>query len=120
MLVVYNSRTGNVRRFVEKLNMKSLSLDNADMTVDEPFVLITFTTGFGQVPDQVEKFLKRNASRLKGVSASGNRNWGEAFARSADDIARRYNVPIIHKFELSGTGRDVDLFRQGVNSLAAY
>ncbi|MWC29923.1 class Ib ribonucleoside-diphosphate reductase assembly flavoprotein NrdI [Paenibacillus sp. MMS18-CY102] len=121
MLVVYDSRTGNVRRFVEKLNMKSLSIENdGDMTVEEPFVLVTFTTGFGQVPDRVEKFLGRNASKLKGVSASGNRNWGESFARSADDISKRYNVPVIHKFELSGTGRDVDQFQQGVNKLAAY
>ncbi|PWV97923.1 protein involved in ribonucleotide reduction [Paenibacillus cellulosilyticus] len=123
MLVVYDSRTGNVRRFVEKLNMKSVSLDDgetADITVDEPFVLVTFTTGFGQVPDRVEKFLRRNSSKLRGVSASGNRNWGESFAKSADDISKRYNVPVIHKFELSGTGRDVDQFRQGVNKLAAY
>jgi len=123
MLVVYDSRTGNVRRFVEKLNMKSVSLDDGDaaeMTVDEPFVLVTFTTGFGQVPERVEKFLRRNSSLLKGVSASGNRNWGQSFAKSADDISNRYNVPVIHKFELSGTGRDVDQFRQGVNKLAAY
>jgi protein involved in ribonucleotide reduction len=123
MLVVYDSRTGNVRRFVEKLNMKSVSLDDgdaADMMVDEPFVLVTFTTGFGQVPDRVEKFLNRNSSKLRGVSASGNRNWGASFAKSADDISKRYNVPVIHKFELSGTGRDVDQFRQGVSKLAAY
>ena len=46
MLVVYDSKTGNVKRFVKKLNMKAVSVDERT-EVDEPFVLITYTTGFG-------------------------------------------------------------------------
>jgi protein involved in ribonucleotide reduction len=54
------------------------------------------------------------------VSASGNRNWGASFAKSADTISSLYDVPVITKFELSGTGRDVDQFMSGVAAIAAH
>ncbi|CAM4457505.1 class Ib ribonucleoside-diphosphate reductase assembly flavoprotein NrdI [Paenibacillus tarimensis] len=119
MLIAYDSRTGNVRRFVEKLNMPSIQIDEA-MHVDEPFVLVTYTTGFGQAPERVLSFLKHNHRRLVGVSASGNRNWGQGFAKSADRISELYNVPVISKFELAGTTQDVHRFVQEVSAVAAY
>ncbi|KIL38901.1 ribonucleotide reductase stimulatory protein [Gordoniibacillus kamchatkensis] len=119
MLIVYDSRTGNVRRFAEKLPVPTVQIEDG-MAVDEPFVLITYTTGFGQVPDKVKAFLQRNYRYLRGVSASGNRNWGEGFARSADRIAERYGVPVLGKFELSGTSHNVEQFMQGVSRVAAH
>lgn len=119
MLVAFDSRTGNVRRFVDKLPFPAVRIDE-DMTLDEPFVLVTYTTGFGQAPDKVLRFLKKNGRRLKGVAASGNRNWGTNFAASADVIADMYGVPVLTKFELSGTARDVETFVKGVSLLAAH
>jgi len=119
MLIAYDSRTGNVRRFINKLGLPSVQIDAA-MKVDEPFVLITYTTGFGQVPEKVSTFLKHNHTAMRGVSASGNRNWGERFALSADLISEQYGVPVIGKFELAGTNRDVEQFREGVSAVAAY
>jgi ribonucleoside-diphosphate reductase 2, operon protein nrdI len=119
MLVVYDSKTGNVKRFVKKLNMKAVSVDERT-EVDEPFVLITYTTGFGQVPEKVNDFLKRNHKMLRGVSASGNRNWGAGFAKSADTIADQYGVPVILKFELSGTSQDTQQFVERVRTIEAY
>lgn len=119
MLIAYDSRTGNVRRFVQKLLLPSVQIQDG-LELNEPFVLITYTTGFGQVPEKVMRFLQQNHSRLQGVAASGNRNWGERFALSADRISDRYAVPVIGKFELSGTAQDVDLLIQEVEQLAAY
>ncbi|WP_276353105.1 class Ib ribonucleoside-diphosphate reductase assembly flavoprotein NrdI [Cohnella caldifontis] len=119
MLVVYDSKTGNVGRFVGKLNLPAVQI-REEMTVDEPFVLVTYTTGFGQVPDKVASFLQKNHRHLIGVSASGNRNWGQGFARSADRISELYGVPVLSKFELSGTSRDVEQFMQGVSLVAAH
>lgn len=119
MLIAYDSKTGNVRRFVEKLNMRMVQIEEK-MNVDEPFVLVTYTTGFGQVPPKVLSFLQKNHANLIGVSASGNRNWGEGFARSADLIAKLYRVPVLSKFELSGTKLDVERFKQEVRLVAAY
>lgn len=119
MLVVYDSKTGNVKRFVKKLNMQAVSIDEMP-EVDEPYVLITYTTGFGQVPPKVSNFLQTNHKMLRGVSASGNRNWGAGFAKSADTIAQTYNVPVILKFELSGTNQDTLQFIERVQSIEAY
>lgn len=88
--------------------------------VEEPFVLVTYTTGFGQVPEKVQTFLSRNNRLLRGVSASGNRNWGTKFAMSADTISEMYGVPVITKFELSGTNLDKEQFVEGVRRIEAY
>jgi len=119
MLVLYDSKTGNVKRFINKLNMRALPIDEQDV-VDEPFVLITYTTGFGQVPEKVSSFLRSNWKQLRGVSASGNRNWGQGFAKSADTISQMYNVPVISKFELSGTSQDTQYFVERVRTIEAY
>lgn len=119
MLIAYDSKTGNVRRFVEKTSARTVQIDE-NMKLEEPFVLVTYTTGFGQVPEKVMSFLRQNHEQLRGVCASGNRNWGEGFARSADRISHMYNVPIIHKFELAGTKRDIEQFQQGVQKVASY
>lgn len=119
MVIAYESKTGNVRRFVNKLNMRAVEI-HEDTVLDEPYVLVTYTTGFGQVPPKVSAFLERNNSLMLGVSASGNKNWGTNFAKSADMIASRYHVPVISKFELSGTMKDVERFKEGVDRIAAY
>lgn len=119
MLVVYDSKTGNVKRFISKLNMRVIPIEEQE-AIQEPFVLITYTTGFGQVPERVMSFLKRNSKHLRGVSASGNRNWGTGFAKSADTIAELYNVPVISKFELSGTKYDTENFVERVRTIEAY
>ena len=116
---MYDSKTGNVNRFINKLNMRAVKIDEQGK-VDEPFVLVTYTTGFGQVPEKVDSFLAENHAMLRGVSASGNRNWGPGFAKSADTIARKYDVPVILKFELSGTSQDTEHFVERVRAIEAY
>jgi protein involved in ribonucleotide reduction len=119
MVIVYSSMTGNVKRFVNKVKLPSIQIQDG-LKVEEPFVLITYTTGFGNIPENVEKFLEKNNKHLKGVSASGNRNWGNLYAASADKIANIYKVPVLSKFELAGTNRDVQYFLEGVEKLEAY
>ncbi len=119
MLIVYDSKTGNVRRFINKLNMRAVPVDEQS-EINEPFVLVTYTTGFGQVPQKVNAFLERNSQNLRGVSASGNRNWGDGFAKSADRISEQYDVPVILKFELSGTVQDTQHFVERVQTIEAY
>jgi protein involved in ribonucleotide reduction len=113
MLVVYDSLTGNVRRFVDKLRVDSVQLEDS-LIVGEPFYLVTYTIGFGQVPISTSRFLRLNGNRMLGVAASGNKNWGNNFAKSASIISSEFNVPIIHRFELAGTVDDVDVFMQEV------
>lgn len=119
MLVVYNSLTGNVRKFAGKLGLPSSSLIeiSPNLQIYEPFILLTFTTGMGQVPQTTLDFLKVNHINLCAVGSSGNRNWGMKFAASADEISKMYGVPIIHKFEMSGTPTDVEIVKERVQSL---
>jgi protein involved in ribonucleotide reduction len=118
MLIAYDSRTGNVARFIAKLDKQAVRIDE-DAVLQEPFVLVTYTTGFGKIPEKTAAFLKRNSRWLRGVAASGNRNWGEGFAKSADLIADQYRVPVLAKFELSGTSKEVGLFLNEMEEIGA-
>ncbi|SFJ85801.1 protein involved in ribonucleotide reduction [Paenibacillus sp. UNC496MF] len=119
MIIAYDSRTGNVKRFIQKTDLPAVQIE-ASTVLDDPFVLVTYTTGFGGAPEKVMTFLERNHRNLVGVSASGNRNWGDRFAKSADEISRRYGVPVVSKFELAGTAKDVERFVMEVSALAAH
>ena len=107
MLIVYDSKTGNVRRFFNKLGLpanKGIEI-SAGLKVYEPYILLTYTTGMGQVPQTTLDFLKTNNRNLHAVVSSGNKNWGQNFALSANKISIMYGVPILHKFEMSGMWR---------------
>lgn len=116
MLVVYTSRTGNVERFIQKIDFPSVKIQQG-LTVNQPFVLVLYTTGFGEAPKEALEFLKYNHQHLKGVAASGNRNW-PSFAAAADVISQMYDVPILHKFELAGFKKDVQIFTERVRELS--
>lgn len=119
MKIAYDSRTGNVRRFVNKLDMDAIQIEE-NLVIDEPFVLITYTTGFGQVPKTTLDFLKNNHSNLIGIAASGNRNWGDNFCKSAITISNMYRIPIVHRFELSGTKKDIEKFKLEVTNIETH
>lgn len=104
--MVYASKTGHVARFVEHLPLRSLRLRDGRERVEEPCLLVTYTTGFGQIPPEVERFAGGNWPFIQGVAASGNRNWGANFARAADLLAQRYSFPVLLKFELAGNDKD--------------
>lgn len=116
MLVVFDSKTGNVKRFVSKLGLEHIQIRDG-LVVNEPFVLITYTTGFGQVPASTLKFLEDNNELLQGVATSGNTNWGTRYGLAGDQVAEQYSVPLLMKFELSGTKQDVERFKQEVKQI---
>lgn len=120
MLIVYYSKTGNVKRFAEKLAAKGFTcksiVDNP--LIEESFVLITPTHGYGSVPKTVESFLHDNSSRMVAVASSGNKVWGiDLFARSGETIANAYDVPLLHKFQGQGFDSDVNTFIERVLEL---
>jgi len=115
MLIAYHSITGNVRRFVGKLGAaRVLEITDGRENVVKPFVLVTPTTGFGQVPIPVAEFAARNSEWLRGVAVSGNVNWGANYGKAGAILAERFAVPLLLRFELSGTGADVRKFNEGV------
>lgn len=108
MKIVYASRTGNVEILMDKLNINNPTrITNGDEKVDENFLLFTYTDGYGDIPTEVETFLEHHASYIKGVIASGDTGYGEAFAQSGNKISEAYNVPYLYKIENEGTEQDI-------------
>lgn len=125
MLIVYFSGISeNTHRFVNKLEMKSHRIPLRGQThVDEPYVLIIPSYGGGEakgcVPPQVVKFLndEKNRMNLTGVIGAGNTNFGDMYCYGAKAVAEKCGVPLLYKFELMGTTRDVDFVKNGVIKL---
>lgn len=120
MFVYYDSKTGNVQRFIDKIKKErpewSFVKISRDMEISENGHLVTFTTNFGEIPDTTENFLgnENNRKYIKSVSSSGNMNWGTLFGKAADKIKETYGIPVLMKFELSGTHIQVEYF---INSI---
>ena len=122
MFVYYDSKTGNVQRFIDKIKKErpewSFVKISSDMEISENGHLVTFTTNFGEIPDTTEKFLENenNKKYIKSVSSSGNMNWGTLFGKAADNIEEKYGIPVLMKFELSGTHVQVEYFINNVEN----
>lgn len=122
-IVYFSSVSENTHRFVAKLEgavsdpARIPLYASADpLKVDEPFVLITPTYGGGtrrgvDVPKQVIRFLNdpENRKHIRGVIAAGNMNFGADYTRGGDIVAEKCGVPVLHRFELSGTSEDVEI-----------
>ena len=128
-VVYFSSASNNTARFVEHCAFDSAGIHTAriplratdePLQINEPFVLICPTYGGGDatkaVPVQVKRFLNDPANRrwIRGIIASGNTNFGEAYAAAGPIIARKCHVPLMYRFELIGTGSDVRAVREGL------
>ncbi|WP_445682764.1 class Ib ribonucleoside-diphosphate reductase assembly flavoprotein NrdI [Radicibacter daui] len=123
-LIYYSSASGNTARFIEKLGLPAQRIPispEAEMPVPEgPFVLVTpsYADGLGRgaVAKQVIRFLNDPERRglLRGVIASGNRNFGSLYACAGGLVATKCNVPVLYRFELAGTETDIDRVRAGL------
>ena len=102
-MIIYASRTGNVRYIVQKLGLPAKNLAEV-VKIDEPYLLFTYTDGLGSVPPIVDQFMTANYEFCKGIIVSGNRNFGHAFfGRAGDLLAAQYGIPLIEKVEMRGT-----------------
>ncbi len=109
MLLVYFSKTSNVNRFIKRLNQSYFKevKGTSDLIVNEDIILVTYTSGMGEIPKEVLSFCNQNPKHIKYVIASGNRNWGKLFAKSGDLIRDYFGARLLYKFELSGTKNDL-------------
>ena len=124
LLVYFSSASENTHRFVGRLGYRSARIPlrrrDEPLTVGEEYFLFVPTYGGGSVrgavPKQVIAFLNdpRNRSLCRGVIASGNTNFGEAYCLAGDIIASKLGVPFLYRYELLGTPTDVARVRQGL------
>ncbi len=112
LLVYYSSSSKNTERFINNGAFKNvIRIVSGEEKVDEDFICICPTyangSGEGSIPEQVKEFLKLNKPHLKGVIGTGNINFGRMYGISADIISRKFQVPVLYKFELAGNKKDV-------------
>lgn len=123
-LVYFSSTSENTHRFVGKLGIPAVRIPlrrtEAPVTVGREYVLVVPTYGGGAVkgavPKQVIAFLNdpHNRGLCRGVIASGNTNFGEAYGLAGDIIASKLGVPLLYRYELLGTPTDVARVKQGL------
>lgn len=111
MQLIFDSLTGNVRRFTQQIHSRLVHLDVTELARGTPkghFLLLTYTFGTGEIPESTKAFLNKHGHFLCGVVASGSYHWGNNFARAADLIAEQYNVPVVAKINKSGQYADLE------------
>lgn len=116
MKVVYMTLTGNVRNFVGKLGtVDPLEITTGDETIDEDFLLVSFSPDAGEIPYEIEDFMDEHKELCKGVAVSGDKAYGDDYTLVAETISEEYGVPIVHRFEFDGTAEDVQIVKDFVN-----
>ncbi|WP_396583225.1 class Ib ribonucleoside-diphosphate reductase assembly flavoprotein NrdI [Bacillus sp. SG20033] len=117
MIITYESKTGNVKRFVKALQHKS-DIETIEITddtiINQEFIHITYTIGFGEVPERTLSFINKNKNKIRGVAVSGNKVWGDNYGLAGDKLSAKFHIPLLLKFELSGTNQDIQKIIQEV------
>lgn len=125
MKIIYDSLTGQGKTYalsvVKNLAERGIDFVETQSVYDyEPFnesgevFLITRCYNFGDVTDRTLDFLEdmfscERIKDIKGVSVTGNLNWGVNFGKAGYTIEKDYNVPLVHIFEFSGYPEDVEI-----------
>jgi protein involved in ribonucleotide reduction len=113
-MIIYASRTGNVRFIVQKLGCPALELKDAS-DVTQPFILFTYTDCLGNIPLQVKDFLQQHATLCTGTFVSGNRNFGPLFAGAGKEIQQQFGIPTLYSVDLRGFPSDYEAMKKIYN-----
>lgn len=127
-VVYFSSVSENTKRFVDKLGIPAFRIpiplnEASAYTHNRDSVLVVPTYGGGNegstVPKQVVKFLNNpeNRKHIKAVIGGGNTNFGVHFCRAGEIIARKLGVPMIYRFEITGTPEEVVEAKERIQAL---
>lgn len=122
-IVYYSNRSGNTKRFVEKLGYENIFSVSQLPLASKEYVLFVPTYGGGNgeysIPRPVAQFLnvKSNRELLRGVVGFGNTNFGDHYCKAAYMITSKTGTPLLAKVELLGTPEDVETVKQRMREL---
>lgn len=117
MIVVYDSLTGQTKRFASKLGYEAVHVKlYEDVNNDNQIFLVTRSINFGQIPETTKTFLNVHKDKVIGVAVSGNKNWGENFGMAGIKIEKEYKIPLVLKFEGSGFPSDVEYVKKWIKN----
>jgi len=108
MIVVYDSMTGLTKNASKKLGYEIKSVKEYTESDDPIVFLMTRSFGFGEIPKDTVTFLETFAARVFGVAVSGNKNWGENYGKAGMTIEKKYNIPLVTKFEGLGFPSEIE------------
>ncbi|AYJ01177.1 class Ib ribonucleoside-diphosphate reductase assembly flavoprotein NrdI [Candidatus Phytoplasma ziziphi] len=115
--IVYDGlEKGNIFEFVQKLSEFKLEKIQDFKNENENIFLITKTVKYGEIPDTTENFLKKYTHLIIGIAVSGNKNFGNNFAKAGDLISEKFNIPLVLKFENKGFNEDIEYIRKWLNN----
>lgn len=122
MKVAYMSMTGNVKRFIGKLNLDDdMIVEIADNIPPkslngEKYILIVPTYD-EFMTESIDEFIEENGKEnCLGVMGSGNLNFGDdLFIFTAHDLTKNYGIPVLLGFEYAGMQPDIDTALEIIN-----
>lgn len=107
MIVVYDSLTGQGKKFALKLGYDAIKITDYQEDNDQHVFLVTRSFNFGEVPKTTLDFLNIYHHRVIGTAVSGNKNWGSNFGKAGEIIEKKYQIPLVIKFEMAGMESDI-------------
>lgn len=107
MIIVYDSLTGQGKKFASKLGYDAIKITEYKEDNDQHVFLVTRSINFGEVPKTTLDFLNIFYKRVIGTAVSGNRNWGTNFGKAGEVIEKKYQIPLVVKFEMGGMDNDI-------------
>ena len=95
-----------------------ISSTNPFISINEPFIIVA-PTYEREATEILYDFIETadNKQYFKGVAGGGNLNFGQLFVFTAKDLAKEYDVPLLHTFEFQGNDEDVKKLKKAVNDL---
>ena len=115
MIVIYDSLTGQTKRFATRLGLEAIAVSDFNFDRDDKILLATRSHGFGKIPDTTLNFLKMWHKNVVGVVVSGNRNWGANYGAAGNKIEQQFEIPLIIKFEGPGFPEDREYVIKWIN-----
>jgi protein involved in ribonucleotide reduction len=107
LIIVYDSLTGQGKKFASKLGYKAVNIKDYQSDDDPVVFLVTRSFNFGEIPKTTYNFLKAFHNRVIGTAVSGNRNWGTNFGKAGELIEKEFGIPLVTKFEMGGFDNDI-------------
>lgn len=107
LIIVYDSLTGQGKKFASKLGYKAVNIKDYQINDDPVVFLVTRSFNFGEIPKTTLDFLKLFHKRVIGTAVSGNRNWGANFGKAGEVIEKEFGIPLVTKFEMGGFDNDI-------------
>lgn len=112
MLVIFDSLTGQTKRFAGQLGYESMHIKTYDGIPSDDIFLITRSFNFGEIPKTTVDLLDKFRDKVVGVAVSGNKNWGTNYGKAGDRIEAIYHIPLVLKFEGSGFKQDIEFVKK--------